>query len=250
MSSSRSHKRHGAEDRIAGRPARPATPVRVQRGGPQVRGGVPFGWIAVAVLAVAIGSVIWFSSQHTGQQAAGSVSGTAPSVQGSGGFSYTVGSPGPGDAAPDIQLAAIDGSSYDLTAWRGKTVLLFFEEGVACQPCWDQLKDIHSNFSQFQALGVEQIVTITGDDSSILKQKVAIERITTPVLSDPGLRVSQTYHANTFGMMGNGADGHTFIVVGPDGHIEWRADYGGAPKYTMFVPVKDLAAEMRKGMGR
>ena len=42
-------------------------------------------------------------------------------------------------------------------------------------------------------------------------------------------------------------DGHSFVLVGPDGHIRWRADYGGAPKYTMFIPtdkmLSDLAGE-------
>jgi hypothetical protein len=56
------------------------------------------------------------------------------------------------------------------------------------------------------------------------------------VLSDPGLAVSQQYHANSYGMMGASRDGHTFILVGPDGVIRWRADYGGPPKYTMFLP--------------
>jgi peroxiredoxin Q/BCP len=43
------------------------------------------------------------------------------------------------------------------------------------------------------------------------------------------------------------ADGHSFVVVGPDGNIEWRADYGGAPNYTMFVPNSDLLAQMKAG---
>jgi peroxiredoxin Q/BCP len=49
-------------------------------------------------------------------------------------------------------------------------------------------------------------------------------------------------------MMGAGQDGHSFILVGPDGLIKWRADYGGAPKYTMYVPVSNLLADMRAGI--
>ena len=47
-------------------------------------------------------------------------------------------------------------------------------------------------------------------------------------------------------MMDTSADGHTFILVGPDGHIRWRADYGGAPNYTMYVPVDRLLADLAK----
>jgi hypothetical protein len=42
-------------------------------------------------------------------------------------------------------------------------------------------------------------------------------------------------------------DGHSFVVVGLDGVIKWRADYGGAPNYTMFVPDPDLLAQMKSG---
>ena len=49
-------------------------------------------------------------------------------------------------------------------------------------------------------------------------------------------------------MMAGSTNGHTFIVVGPDGKIRWRADYGGAPDYTMYVPTPDLLADMRAGL--
>jgi peroxiredoxin Q/BCP len=51
-------------------------------------------------------------------------------------------------------------------------------------------------------------------------------------------------------MMGNSADGHTFILVGPDGTIRWRADYGGAPNYTMYVPINQLSADMQAGLAK
>ncbi len=47
-----------------------------------------------------------------------------------------------------------DGSTFDLAVLRGKTVLLFFQEGIACEPCWTQIKDIESNMQQFRALGI------------------------------------------------------------------------------------------------
>jgi peroxiredoxin Q/BCP len=30
--------------------------------------------------------------------------------------------------------------------------------------------------------------------------------------------------------------------------IRWRADYGGAPHYTMYVPSSDLLADLRAGL--
>jgi hypothetical protein len=64
------------------------------------------------------------------------------------------------------------------------------------------------------------------------------------VLSDPDLSVSRAYDANKYGMMGDMRDGHTFVLVGPDGTIQWRAGYGGAPMYTMFLPTDKMLADL------
>ena len=182
-------------------------------------------------------AVIFFLSNQ-------SSSGTGQAGQ----YAYVVGNPGPGELAPSLKLPATTGGTFDLAAQRGKTVLLFFQEGIGCQPCWDQLKDIEAHWSDFRVLGIDQIVSITGNSLDVLKQKVADEGLSTPILSDPDLAVSQTYGANQYGMMGQSADGHSFIVVGPDGRIRWRADYGGPPNYTMYVPISTLLADLRKGL--
>jgi peroxiredoxin len=131
---------------------------------------------------------------------------------------------------------------------RGKTVLLYFQEGITCQPCWDQLKDVETHEGKFKAFGIDQVVSVTTDPLGALTQKTKNEGISTLVLSDPNLTVSKSYDANKYGMMGTSRDGHTFIVVDSDGKIKWRADYGGAPKYTMYVPVDDLLSDMRQGL--
>ena len=202
------------------------------------RRGLRPGIIALIVAGVAIIvlGVIFFLNNQGGSSA------------GTGQYAFQVGNPGPGAAAPEIKLPATDGSTFDLAAMRGKTVLLYFQEGLTCQPCWDQLKDIQTNLSQFKALGIDQIVSITTDPLNSLQQKVSDEGITIPVLSDTQLVASNAYTANGYGMMGNSRDGHTFIVVGPDGTIKWRADYGGAPKYTMYVPISNLVADIRAGL--
>jgi peroxiredoxin Q/BCP len=57
-------------------------------------------------------------------------------------YAYQVGDPGPGATAPPIRLEATDGKIFDLAAPAGQTTLLYFQEGLGCQPCWDQLTDI------------------------------------------------------------------------------------------------------------
>ena len=188
------------------------------------------------VAAVVVLGAIYFAVGRSGGAGAG------------GQYPFQVGQPGAGQAAPEIKLPSTDGATFDLAAMKGQSVLLYFQEGVGCQPCWDQIKDIEAHRAQFTALGVDKMVSITTQAPDVIKQKARLEGIRTPVLSDPNLDVSHAYQANLYGMMGTSMDGHSFILVGKDGTIKWRADYGGAPKYTMFVPASNLAADMRAGL--
>lgn len=196
-------------------------------------------WTAVAAVAAAAVVAGLFAIYHK--------SSSSSSSSGAGAYPYQVGSPGPGQAAPGFTLAASTGGNISLSAYRGKTVLLFFQEGLTCQPCWDQITDLQGHAAQLRTAGIGQVVSITSDPVSAITTKAHDMGLTVPVLSDPGLAVSQAYHANGYGMMGASRDGHTFILVGPDGKIEWRADYGGAPKYTMFLPAASLLADIKAG---
>jgi peroxiredoxin len=175
--------------------------------------------------------------------------GGSSSSKGNGGrYAFAVGSPGPGAPAPAIKLPSTGGRTFDLAAQRGKTTLLYFQEGLTCQPCWDQIKDLEKGGRQVKALGIDSVVSITTDRLGAVRRKAQDEGLRTPVLSDPDLAVSRAYAANQYGMMGDSRDGHSFIVVGPDGRIRFRADYGGPPNFTMFVPVPDLVADLRRGL--
>lgn len=199
--------------------------------------------VYIALGAAAIILVAIFAISNAGGGSSSSKAGGA-----AGKYPYQVGTPGPGQAAPALSLASTDGGTFDLSGQRGKTVLLYFQEGLGCQPCWDQIKDLERQQAKIKALGIDTTVSITTNELGQLRQKAADEGIRTPVLSDPDLAASKAYNANQYGMMGDGSDGHSFVVVGPDGQIKWRADYGGAPKYTMYVPMENLLADMRKGL--
>lgn len=190
---------------------------------------------------VGLGVIFAVSTGGKGGSAGGAKSGDA-----SGQFQFVVGEPGIDGKAPPLKLASTAGGTWDLGAQRGKTTLLYFQEGIGCQPCWDQIKDIERQFPKLKALGIDQMVSITGNDLGQLQQKAGDEGIKTPVLADPDLKQSKTWGANNFGMMGDSANGHSFMVVSPDGTIRARADYGGAPEYTMYVPVAGLAADLKK----
>ena len=171
-------------------------------------------------------------------------------VVGSSDYPYQVGSPGTGAVAPPVNLPATSGVRFDLAASRGKEqVLLYFQEGLTCQPCWDQITAIQRDLPKLRALGIDRIASITTDPLKLIAQKARDDGLTLPVLADQGGRVSDSYDARSYGMMGHSRDGHTFVFVGMDGRIRWRADYGGPPKFTMFVPDEELLAQLRQALG-
>ena len=199
-------------------------------------------WI-VAILVV-VGLIGLFAIYQSNSSGAGAVSDR-----------YDVGSPGIGAAAPEFALpdatapaAAGGGPAITrLSDYRGKTVLLYFHEVLGCQPCWDQIRDLQKDPAVLRAMGVDQLLTITSGPLDLIAQKMRDDRLTAPALVDTDLRVSTQYAANRYGMMGTSRDGHSFVLVGPDGKIDWRADYGGPPRFTMYVAPDQLAGDLRAG---
>jgi peroxiredoxin Q/BCP len=198
------------------------------------------GWI-IGGAAVVVFAVVTLYLVYQGSQ------GKHAATAGGSGFKHVAGQPGAGRIAPMFTLTSGTGEQVSLNDFRGRNVLLYFQEGLSCPPCWDQIKDLEQNQAALKTAGVDAVVSITTDPSNLIGRKAADEKLTTPVLSDPSMQVSRAYNANQYGMMGEMRDGHSFILVGPDGTIRWRADYGGKPDYTMFLPtakmLTDLTAE-------
>lgn len=163
------------------------------------------------------------------------------------GVEYDVGSPGAGSPAPTFTLPSVDGETVKLDDYSGKSTLLYFHEGLGCQPCWDQIRDLEKTPSVLEEAGIDAFVTITSGPTDLIARKMADDGLESVALADTDLTVSSQYEANRFGMMGGSRNGHTFILVGPDGTIQWRADYGGAPDYTMYVPVAKLMNDIKSG---
>jgi len=206
-----------------------------RRSGGLAKGPV-IGGLLLAVVAIA--GLYWvFTSQNDPDPANASGSGAS-------GYKYAVGDPGPGEAAPDFSLPSSEGGTVSLSDLRGETVLLYFQEGLMCQPCFDQIADLEKNADALREAGIDRVVSITSDRVEHLAQKSADMGLSTPVLSDPDLEVIRAYDANSYGMMGDSRAGHSFLLVEPDGTISWRADYGGAPDYTMFLPTEAMLADL------
>jgi peroxiredoxin len=167
-----------------------------------------------------------------------------PSTRSADAADYAVGSPGVGELAPGFSLESTTGSTVELSDYNGKSVLLYFHEGLGCQPCWDQMGDLDTATDQLTAAGIDDVVAITSGPIDLIAQKMDDDGLFSLALADTKMDVIKEYGANDYGMMGDSRAGHSFILVGPDGTIQWRADYGGSPDYTMYVSVADLLSDM------
>jgi peroxiredoxin Q/BCP len=194
-------------------------------------------WVAAGVAAAVVlgGLYAIFRAQTESDASAG-----APG-------DYEVGSPGPGETAPDFTLASAEGQQVALSDFRGDTVLLYFHEGLGCQPCWDQIRDLEAASAELDAAGIDELVSITSAPADLLAQKMDDDGLESLALADPDLDVIADYEANNYGMMGDTRAGHSFLLVDPEGEIVWRADYGGAPDYTMYLPVDKVLADLQAG---
>ena len=200
-------------------------------------------WLVVGVIAavVVVGLALLRSKGTLGTTATG-YKGTEP-------YLYDVGKPGPGDQALEFTLRSTAGDEVSLSAYKGKTVLLFFQEGLMCDACWNQVADLEKDAKVFKdQFNVDQMLVITNDSVNLLAQKVQTDGYKLPVLSDQNKAVSIAYNALAYGMMNGSTPGHTFILVDSEGVIRWRADYGGAPKYAMYVPDTQILQDMKNDL--
>jgi len=156
-----------------------------------------------------------------------------------------------GQEAPQFVLASVvNGSAFNLANYANKSdVLLFFNEGLSCSPCLQQMVDIDKDYSTFRQMGLT-VVSITTDSTSSLGTWAHNNGISNMmVLADQSSQVDNEYGttgANVGSMHPGMTPGHTFILVGKDGRILWREDYGTS---TMYVPMDQLIAAVKSAAG-
>ena len=75
-----------------------------------------------------------------------------------------------GRQVPYFSLPEVNGSSFILQQYTNKSnVLLFFNEGLTCSPCLQQMVDLSNDYKGFQSINVT-LVAITSDSKANLAQ--------------------------------------------------------------------------------
>lgn len=139
--------------------------------------------------------------------------------------------------ATAFRLASTSGASVSLGDFAGRSVLLYFNEGVGCDACFYQAAKLEADGGLAKS-GVT-LLPVVMNTAEQVKPELKRFGVRTPYLLDPAGTTSRAY--DTLGT-GHHADlpGHSFVLVGPDGDVRWRGDYP-----SMWVEPKELVDAIR-----
>ena len=121
-----------------------------------------------------------------------------------------------GQTAPDFTLPKQDGSTFTLSDYKNKTVILFFNEGAMCYPsCWEQIASL-ANDARFNNddIIVASIVVDTKEQwDKIMSSQAKFQ--SAAILLDTNKAVSKAYDVlNLQSSMHKGImPGHTYYVM-------------------------------------
>jgi peroxiredoxin Q/BCP len=142
--------------------------------------------------------------------------------------STSAGAPAPGDMvtkpAPEFSLPKLGGGEVTLSSFYGKrNVLVFFNEGYGCAPCWQQAVELQEDIATFAAMETE-VFAVMVDPPDLLKAEASRWGLgALPILVDESRKVSKSYDA--LGGMHADKPNHTFVLISADGRVLWDADY-------------------------
>jgi peroxiredoxin len=123
--------------------------------------------------------------------------------------------------APAFTLKTTAGTAVSLSDYRGKTVILYFNEGAGCGSCTQQMAGIEKNPGFAQA-GIT-VLPIVMNTRAQIQPDLDTFGVKTPYLLDDGT-VSKAYGTLGKGMHA-GLPGHGFVLIDGAGIERWQGDY-------------------------
>jgi peroxiredoxin len=92
----------------------------------------------------------------------------------------------------DFTLADINGHQWNLRSLRGKVVLINFW-ATWCPPCRREMPDLGMLYERFRDRGLV-ILAVTDEEATKVTPFLIQEKVTFPVLLDPGRKVNDLFH--------------------------------------------------------
>ena len=143
-----------------------------------------------------------------------------------------------GDVAPDFTLPGTNASTYSLSDFAGKPLVLVFYPGDDTPVCTRQLNSYSEGIDQFAELDA-QVVAISAQDVASHDSFSDKHGFQFPLLADVDKEVAGRY--GTLGPIG--FPRRSVFIIDADGIVRYahRAIAG-----LTFRPVKELVAELQK----
>jgi peroxiredoxin len=91
----------------------------------------------------------------------------------------------------DFTLTDLQGKSWSLKALRGKVVMVNFW-ATWCQPCRREMPDLDALYKRFKDQGLV-ILGISDEESGKVKELLAEQKVSYPILLDPGRKVNEAF---------------------------------------------------------
>jgi peroxiredoxin len=91
----------------------------------------------------------------------------------------------------DFTLTELNGKTWTLKELRGKVVLVNFW-ATWCPPCRKEMPDLETLYEQFKDQGLV-ILAISDEDEGKVKPFIAEQKVTYPILLDPGRKVNELF---------------------------------------------------------
>ncbi len=184
--------------------------------------------VIISVLALGLGYFLFKSSPDNPQQKQSSNTGTDNMHGGSAmavnsdALNSLIGKP-----APDIKLSDKDGKVYNVSDFKGKNTVLFFNEGLMCYPaCWNQMvafgSDVRFNNDKIQAISI--VVDSAKDWQTAIDKMPELAKTNT--MFDTGATASKQLGilATASSMHRGSLPGHTYIIIDKEGIVRYVFD--------------------------
>jgi peroxiredoxin len=139
--------------------------------------------------------------------------------------------------APTFTLPDTAGNQVSLASFRGKNVVLYFNEGAGCGSCLQQMGSIEKD-GAFAKAGVTVLPIVMNTRDQIMHD-MNTYGVKTPFLLDDGT-VSKAYGTLGKGMH-EGLPGHSFVLIDKTGTQRWYGEYP-----SMWLSPSDLLTQVNK----
>ncbi|MEK7658672.1 MAG: redoxin domain-containing protein [Patescibacteria group bacterium] len=146
--------------------------------------------------------------------------------------------------APTFSLNDRNGNTYSSDNLKGKNVVLFFSEGLACYPaCWNQIAQfgLDSRFNTQDTAALSVVLDTSEDWQKVTQKMDGIDKAN--IVFDKGGQISRVFGmlSVTSSMRQGTSPGHTYVIIDKQGIVRYVFD-----DPSMAIRNDQIASELAK----